>query len=73
MQIRENVHDGKRIMSDYFKSSTDRAADKRASEVFTNKIHNEFSDVFQEKVALKEPAHYRSKKAFVCIRCPKEE
>ena len=29
-----------------FFSSTNRVTDKRASEVLTNKIHNEFSDVF---------------------------
>ena len=30
----------------YFRSSTKRAADKRACEALTNKTHNEFSDVF---------------------------
>ena len=33
-------------MLNYFRSSINRAADKRAGQVLTNKIHNEFSDVF---------------------------
>ena len=33
-------------MPDYFKSNIKRAADKRASEDLTNKIHNECSDFF---------------------------
>ena len=39
---REDMHNGKTNMSDYFKPSTNRVADKRASEVFINNIHNEF-------------------------------
>ena len=39
------MHDGKINMPDYFRSSTNKAAKERASEVSTNKIHNEFSDV----------------------------
>ena len=34
-------------MPDYFRSSTNRAARKRAGKVLTDKIHNEFSEVFQ--------------------------
>ena len=34
-------------MPDYFRSSINRAADKRAKEVLT-KMYNEFSDLFQE-------------------------
>ena len=33
-------------MPDYFRSSTNKAADKRANNALTNKIHNEFSYVF---------------------------
>ena len=33
-------------MPDYFSSSENKASDKGAREVLTNKIHNEFSDVF---------------------------
>ena len=33
-------------MPDNFTSNANRAADKRASEALTNKIHNSFSDVF---------------------------
>ena len=32
----------------YFRSSTSIAADKRACQVITKKIHNEFSDLFWE-------------------------
>ena len=39
------MHDGKLNLPDYFKSSTNKVADNRASEVLRNKIHNEFSDV----------------------------
>ena len=40
------MYDGKINMSDYLWSSANKAADKRASEVLINKIHNEFSDAF---------------------------
>ena len=32
---RKDIQDGKRKMSDYFKSSTNRVADKRVSELLT--------------------------------------
>ena len=35
-------------MSDYFRSSINRAADKRESQVLINKIHNEFGDFLKE-------------------------
>ena len=38
--------DDKINMPDYFRSTANKAADKRANEVLTNNIHNEFSDVF---------------------------
>ena len=44
---REDMHDGKRNMSDYLRSITTRVADKRAGDALTNKIRNEFSAVFQ--------------------------
>ena len=37
----------KKNMPDYFRSSTSKAADKRASEVLSIKIHNDFSDTVQ--------------------------
>ena len=37
------THDNNIYMPDYFRSSTNKAVDKRGSEVLTNKIHNEFS------------------------------
>ena len=43
---KEDMHAGKRNMSDYFRLITDRVEDKRASELLINKIHNEFSDLF---------------------------
>ena len=39
------MYDGKINMPDYFRSNANNAADQRASEVLTNKNHNEFSDV----------------------------
>ena len=33
-------------MSDYFRSSINKAADKRASQVLMQKMHNKFSDIF---------------------------
>ena len=39
------MFDDKINMPDYFRPSANKAADKRASEVLTNKIHNEFSNV----------------------------
>ena len=38
---------GKINMPDDFRSSANKAAEKRASEVLKNKIYNEISDVFQ--------------------------
>ena len=40
------VNDANANMPDYFRSSINRAADKRASLVLMNKIHNGFSHVF---------------------------
>ena len=37
-------------MSDYFRSSTNRVTDKRAGEVLTNQIHNEFNGVFFSEI-----------------------
>ena len=47
-KIRWVVNDANANMPEYFRSSGNRAADKRVSHVLTNKIHNEFSDVFQK-------------------------
>ena len=69
---REDVYNSEKNMSDYFKSSTNQVAYKSASEVLTNKIHNVFSDVFQEYAALKETSHYRSKKVIGHVRYFKE-
>ena len=33
-------------MTDYFNSSYNNDRDKRVSEVITNRIHNEFNDIF---------------------------
>ena len=44
---KQDVHDDKKTMPDYIKSSTNRVVGIRMSEVLTNKICNEFSDVFQ--------------------------
>ena len=33
-------------MPDYFNSSDSKETDKRVSEAITNRIHNEFNDVF---------------------------
>ena len=41
-----DANDTNANMPDYFRSSSNRAADKRTSEVLTTKIHNGFSDVF---------------------------
>ena len=41
-----DAHDNNTDLPDYFRSSTNRAADKGASEILTNKIHNEFNDIF---------------------------
>ena len=35
-------------MPDYFRSSTDRKADKRERKLIMQRIHNEFSDVCKE-------------------------
>ena len=48
-----DAHNTNADMSDYFRSSTSRAVDKRASKVLINKILNKFSDVFQALAALK--------------------
>ena len=40
------MHDSKRNISDYFRSSRNRVANKRTSDVLTNKIHKEFRDFF---------------------------
>ena len=40
-------------MLDYFRSSINRPGDKRATQALINKIHNEFSDFFQELDVLK--------------------
>ena len=45
---RDVMHDSKRNMSNYFNFNTNGVADKRASEMLANKIHNEFSDFFSE-------------------------
>ena len=48
-------------MSDHFKFSINRAAEKRASQILTNKIHNKFSYVsFRKRLfVLKEHLAYR--------------
>ena len=35
-------------MSDYFHSSDNKEADKRANETITNRIHNEFNYLFSD-------------------------
>ena len=35
-------------MSDYFHSSNNKEADKRVSETITNRMHNEFNDLFSD-------------------------
>ena len=54
-----DVNDANANMSNYFRCSINRAADKRASQVLMNKIHNEFSDVFKELDVLKACLVYR--------------
>ena len=49
-----DANDTKANMPDYFRSSTNRAAHKRASKVLTNKIHNKFSDVISGTGCFKE-------------------
>ena len=41
-----NIHDGKINIPDYSRSSTNKAADKRACEVLTNEIHIMYSAIF---------------------------
>ena len=43
-----DVNDVNSNMQDYFRSSTNKAAYKRASKDLMNKIHNEFNNDFQE-------------------------
>ena len=47
------THDNNANMPDYFRSSKHKAADKRAGEVLTNKIHIEFGDFFQAQVVMR--------------------
>ena len=42
----EGVNDANPNIPDYFRSSTDRVADKSTSHVLMQRIHNEFNDVF---------------------------
>ena len=42
-----DVHDANSNMPDYLRYSIRRAIDKKASQVLTNKIHNEFGDVMK--------------------------
>ena len=51
--------DANSIMSNYFRSSINRAADKRASKVLMQCIHNVISDVFKELAVLKAHLAYR--------------
>ena len=48
-------------MPEYFRSTTNRGAEERASQVLLNKVHNEFSDFFQELNVLKVHYVYRSR------------
>ena len=41
-----DVNDAKSNMSDYFRSSINEAANKRAGQVLMQNVHNGFSDVF---------------------------
>ena len=50
-------------MLNYFRSSTNRAADKRTGQALMQKIHNEFSNVFQESGVLKAHLAYRQRRA----------
>ena len=43
-----DVNDANSKMPDYFRSSINREANKGASQVLMNKIHNETKDIFQE-------------------------
>ena len=54
-----DVHNTDANMPDYFRASTNRTACKKASEILTNEIHNEFSDVFQALAAMKVHSVYR--------------
>ena len=51
------MHVSKIKISDDFRSSLNKVADKRASEVLTNKIHNEFSDVLSGIGCLRVHSH----------------
>ena len=44
-----DVYDANSNMSDYFRSSVNRAADKRASQILT-KIFSEFSEFFRNRL-----------------------
>ena len=46
MADNEDVNDANSNKPDYFRSSINRAAHKRANQVLMNKIHNEFSYIF---------------------------
>ena len=61
--------DDKIFKSYYFGSSANKAADIRASQVLTNKIHNGFSDFFQAQAGLMVHSIYRLKMAVNHIMC----
>ena len=41
-----SAHDNNEKMPDYFRSSTNKVADKRTSMILTKKLYNEFNDIF---------------------------
>ena len=58
-----DINDANSNKPGYFRSSINKIADKRVSQVLMNKMHNEFSDGFQELGVLKACLFYRSRVA----------
>ena len=48
-----DLNDANANMQDYLRSIINRVADRRANQVLMNKIHNKFSNFFQELDVLK--------------------
>ena len=67
-----DTNDTTLYMQDYFRSSTNRVVDIRASQAQTKKTHNEFSNVFQELVVLMACLVYRSRMTVSHNRNPLE-
>ena len=45
-----HTHDNNTNRPDYFRPNTNKTLDKRASQVLTNKIQEEFSDIFSHRL-----------------------